>query len=175
MKSLLFALPVIALSTTAMAESAGMPPYTLDPGPHAGNWEATLAGTGFSNDDLDRNIMNVTGSIGYYFSKNVLLSFRQRLIYSDPGDNSLFNGASIFQAAYQWDLAKWQPYVGVNAGGAYGSQITDDGIFGVEGGLKYYVNESTFVFGNIAYETSIIQDCCSDGVFPYSLGIGFNF
>ncbi|MGH8658290.1 MAG: hypothetical protein ACREV4_07395 [Gammaproteobacteria bacterium] len=175
MKSLLFALPVIALSTTAMAESAGMPPYTIDPGPHAGNWEATLTGTGRSDDDLDQNLMGVTASIGYYFSKNVLVGFKQRLLYTDPGDNSFFNGASVFQAAYQWDLARWQPYVGFNIGGQYGAQLTDDGVFGPEVGLKYFVNESTFVFGNIAYETSIIDDCCTEGTFPYSLGIGFNF
>ncbi|MGH8593887.1 MAG: hypothetical protein ACREV3_08530, partial [Gammaproteobacteria bacterium] len=69
MKSLLFAFPVFALSTAAMAESAGMPPYTLDPGPHAGTWEATLTGTGQSDTEFDSPNFGVTGSIGHYFTK----------------------------------------------------------------------------------------------------------
>jgi len=174
MKSLLFALPVIALSTTAMAESAGMPPYTLDPGPHAGNWEATLTGTGQSDDSFDSPNFGVTGSIGYYFSKNVLLAFRQGLQYDDAGGSTLVNGSSVFLGAYQWDFAKWQPYLGVDLGGLYGAGVKDDGIVGPEGGVKYFVNESTFIFGSIAYLVPI-SECCNDGVIPYSLGIGFDF
>ena len=46
MMKLFFALSGIAFSTVAMAQSTGMPPYTPDPGPVAGNWETTLSGTG---------------------------------------------------------------------------------------------------------------------------------
>lgn len=174
MKGLFFALPVIALNTVAMAESAGMPPYTLDPGPHAGNWEATLTGSGQSDVDFDTNGIGVTGSLGYYFTKNVLLTFKQGVNYRDDEDTGFINGRSVLQAAYQWDLARWQPYLGVNVGGQYGPRLRDDGVFGPEAGIKYYVNESTFLFGNIAYETPI-GECCKDGTIPYALGIGFNF
>lgn len=174
MKSLLFALPVIALSTAAMAESGGMPPYTLDPGPHAGNWEATLSGAGQSDDDFNDADFGVIGSIGYYFSKNVLVTFKQGLTFSGQGSSDTFNARSVFQGAYQWDLGRWQPYLGLNLGGIYGANINDDGVVGPEAGLKYYVNESTFMFGNIAYET-LIDNCCTNGNIPYALGIGFNF
>lgn len=174
MKRLLFALPVIALSTTAMAESTGMPPYTLDFGPHAGNWEATLSGTGQSDNDFNDADFGVAGSIGYYFSKNIVVTFKQALNYSGVGPSDTFNARSVFQAAYQWDLGRWQPYLGLNLGGIYGAVVEDDGVVGPEAGLKYYVNESTFMFGNIAYE-SLIGSCCTDGNIPYSVGIGFNF
>ncbi|MGH8604348.1 MAG: hypothetical protein ACREXR_16695, partial [Gammaproteobacteria bacterium] len=163
MKSLLFAFPVIALSTAAMAESAGMPPYTLDPGPHAGNWEATLTGTGQSDDEFDSPNFGVAGSIGHYFTKNILLSFKQALQYDDVGDSSLINARSVFQAAYQWDFARWQPYLGVNLGGLYGAGVEDDGVWGPEGGLKFFVNESTFIFGSVSYEM-LMSQCCKDGV-----------
>ena len=66
------------------------------------------------------------------------------------------------------------PLVGLNVGAIYGAGIHDDAIFGPEVGLKYFVNESTFVYGNIAYEVPF-DECCKDGVVPYALGIGFNF
>lgn len=174
MKRLLFALPVIALSTTALAESTGTSPYTLDPGPHAGDYEVTLSGVGQSDSGFDDTDFAFAGSIGYYFSKNILVTFKQAAGFDDRGNSTQVNGRSIFQAAYQWDLAKWQPYLGVNLGGQYGAGLEDDGVFGPEGGLKYYVNESTFVFGSVGYETPM-QHCCNDGTIPYRLGVGFNF
>ena len=62
----------------------------------------------------------------------------------------------------------------VNLGGIYGADVEDDGLVGPEVGVKYYVNESTFLFGNIAYEVPV-SECCNDGNVPYALGVGFNF
>lgn len=176
MMKLFFALSGIVLSTVAMAQSTGMPPYTPDPGPVAGNWEAILIGAGDSttDDGFDNSDFRFAGSIGYYLTKNIPLSFRQGISYADVGDSSEINARSVFQAAYQWDLARWQPYLGVNLGGLYGAGVEDDGIVGPEGGIKYFVNESTFIFGSIAYEV-VISECCNDGVVPYALGIGFDF
>ncbi len=176
MMKLFFALSGIALSTVAMAQSTGMPPYTPDPGPVAGNWEATISGAGDSttDDGFDNSDFRFAGSIGYYLTKNIPLSFKQGVSYADVGDSSQLNGRSVFQAAYQWDLARWQPYLAVNVGGLYGAGVEDDGIWGPEGGVKYFVNESTFIFGSIAYEM-LIGECCNNGVVPYLLGIGFDF
>ncbi|MGH8532378.1 MAG: hypothetical protein ACREV1_06495 [Gammaproteobacteria bacterium] len=176
MMKLFFALSGIALSTVAMAQSTGMPPYTPDPGPVAGNWEATLSGTGDSDtgDGFDNSDFGFAGSIGYYLTKNIPLTFKQGVNYADVGNSSFLNGRSVFQAAYQWDFARWQPYLGLNLGGLYGAGVEDDGVWGPEGGLKFFVNESTFIFGSISYEM-LISECCKDGVVPYSLGIGFDF
>jgi len=176
MMKLFFALSGIALSTVAMAQSTGMPPYTPDPGPVAGNWEATLSGTGDSDteDGFDNSDFGFAGSIGYYLTKNIPLTFKQGVSYGDVGDSNFLNGRSVFQAAYQWDLARWQPYLGLNLGGRYGARVEDDGVWGPEGGLKFFVNESTFVFGSISYEM-LISKCCTEGVIPYALGIGFDF
>ena len=174
MKPYLTLLPLMILSTASLAQGRAVPPYTPDPGPHAGNWESTLTGTGLSDDSFDAPNFGVTGSLGYYYTKNFVLTFKQGLQLNDSGNNTLISGRSVVQAAYQWDFAKWQPYLGMNVGGIYGAGIMDDAIFGPELGLKYYVNESTFIFGNMAYEVPF-DECCKDGVVPYSVGIGFNF
>jgi hypothetical protein len=175
MKKQLLAFPLLALSAVVLAQESGnMPPYTYDPGPVAGNWESTLTGTGQSDDDFDNSNFGLTGSLGYYFNKNFIVTFKQGVGANETGDSTLVNGRSVLQAAYQWDLAKWQPYLGINVGGIYGAGIEDNAIVGPEGGIKYFVNESTFIFGSIAYEVPV-DECCKDGIVPYSLGIGFDF
>ena len=170
----LLAISLVAMGHIAVAQAEGMPPYTLDPGPHAGNYEATLTGTGQSNTDFDNTNFGLTGSVGYYYTKNWLFSVKQGAQINDDGDATLINARTIFQAAYQWDFAKWQPYLGLNAGGVYGAGIHDQAVFGPELGVKYFVNESTFIFANMAYEMSV-DECCNNGNIPYSVGVGFDF
>ncbi len=174
MKHTLLTLPLVIVSAIAAAQDDDMPPHTPDPGPRAGNWEATLTGTGQSTDDFDNSNFGVTGSMGRYFTKNFIVTFKQGITYDDVGDSSLVNGRSVIQPAYQWDFAKWQPYLGLNAGAIYGAGVDDAGLIGPEAGVKYFVNGSTFIFGNIAYE-ALMDDCCNDGNVPYSIGIGFDF
>jgi hypothetical protein len=175
MKYTLAAFSILAFSASAIAESSGdMPPYTPKPGPRAGNWEATLSGAGLSDDSFDSNNFGVNGSIGYYLNKNFILTFKQGMFIGDNNNSTLINGRSVVQAAYQWDLDRWQPYVGMNVGGVYGAAVSDEAIFGPEIGVKYYVNESTFLYGNMAYEVPF-DNCCRGGVIPYNVGVGFNF
>ena len=87
MMKLFFALSGIALSTVAMAQSTGTAPYTPDPGPVAGNWEATLSGAGDSttDDGFDNSDFGFAGSIGYYLTKNIPLTFKQGINYARRG------------------------------------------------------------------------------------------
>lgn len=174
MRKILMALPLAALSTFAFAQSGDDAPYTADPGPRAGTREATLTGSGLSDDDFDNSDFGVTGSYGYYFSKNFVMTFKQGLQLSSENDSTIVDGRSVLQAAYQWDFDRWQPYLGMNVGGIYGAGVNDEAIFGPEAGIKYFVNESTFLFGNIAYEMPV-DECCKDGIVPYSVGVGFDF
>lgn len=174
MKKLLSAMSFIAFSSVAGADSGTMPPYTADPGPRAGNWEATLSGAGLSDSDFDSNNFGAGGSLGYYINKNFIVTFKQGLQFGDNNNSTQVNARSVIQAAYQWDWGRWQPYAGMNVGGVYGAGIDDEALFGPEVGMKYYVNETTFLYGNVAYEVPF-DDCCKDGVVPYTLGVGFNF
>lgn len=173
MKKLLIAvLPLAAITTVVMAEPAA--PYAADPGPRAGNREATLTGSGLSDSDFNDSNFGVTGSYGYYYDDNVIVTLKQSLQLNDTGTSTLVDGRTILQAAYQWDFGKWRPYAGMNVGGIYGAGVRDEALFGPEVGVKYYVNESTFLFGNVAYEVPV-DECCDNGVVPYALGVGFNF
>lgn len=174
MYKLLLAVSIAALSGTAAAQSAGTPPYTADPGPSAGDWEATLTGSGLSDYKFKDNSLGVTGSIGYYYTDNWLFSVKQSLANQAQGNSNLINARTVFQGAYQFDMGKWQPYVGMNVGAYYGAGVSDDASFGPEVGLKYYVNESTFLYGNMAYEVPF-DNCCKGGIVPYAIGVGFNF
>ncbi|MEQ8662588.1 MAG: hypothetical protein RLW62_17390 [Gammaproteobacteria bacterium] len=174
MRTTLLALAVAAVSPASIAQADSDSPYSLDPGPRAGSWESTLTGSGQSDDSFDNSNFGVTGSLGYYKTKNLLFTVKQSLQLNDDNDSTLFGGRTIGQAAYQWDHGRWQPYVGMNVGGIYGATVSDEAVFGPEVGLKYYVNESTFMFGNISYEVPF-DECCNDGVVPYSVGVGFNF
>ncbi|MEQ8231534.1 MAG: hypothetical protein RLW61_04855 [Gammaproteobacteria bacterium] len=174
MRTTLLALAVAAASPASIAQSDGDSPYSLDPGPRAGTWESTLTGSGQSDSEFDNSNFGVTGSLGYYKTKNLVFTVKQSLQLNDDNDSTLFGGRTIGQAAYQWDHGRWQPYVGMNVGGIYGATVADEAVFGPEVGLKYYVNESTFMFGNISYEVPF-DECCKDGVVPYSVGVGFNF
>lgn len=168
------ALLTASLCFSATAEQNLSSPYTSDPGPRAGDWEATLTGSGRSDDEFDSNNLGVSGSIGYFATKNWLFSLKQSLTTTDIGNSNLISGRSVFQAAYQFDLGRLQPYIGMNVGAYYGAGIEDDAAIGPELGIKYYVNESTFLYGNMAYEVPI-DDCCKDGFVPYAIGVGFNF
>ncbi len=173
MKRVLLAVSMASIVSAVNAEPATAP-YTADSGPRAGSYEATLSGSGLSDDKFKDSNFGVTGSLGYYYSKNVLFTVKQGLQLNDAGNSSLVNARTVLQTAYQWDLDKWQPYVGMNVGAIYGAGIKDDAIFGPEVGVKYFVNESTFLYGNIAYEVPF-DECCKDGIVPYTLGVGFNF
>ena len=174
MKRTLLALPVVALmSSTAMAQSLEVPPYHPDPGPYAGWWEMTLAGSGQSTDNFDENTFSAAVSVGYYFTENVIVSLRQFIGFSVDGVDD-WTGQTFAAADYQFDFGRWQPFIGVSFGGEYGKEIDEDFLWGPEVGLKYYVNESAFAFGLAAYQLNT-DECCDDGTFNYTLGFGINF
>lgn len=174
MRKLLLAASITTLCLTGAAQADDSAAYTADAGPRAGNWEATLTGSGQSDYKFKENSLGLSGSLGYFFTKNWLVSLKQSANANDTGDSTLLNGRSVLQAAYQFDLDRWQPYIGMNVGGYYGAGIEDDAAFGPEVGIKYYVNESTFLYGNMAYEVPF-DDCCKGGIVPYAVGVGFNF
>jgi hypothetical protein len=95
---------------------------------------------------------------------------KQSVATNGTGDNNLISGRSVFQAAYQLDLGKWQPYAGMNVGAFYGASVNDDASFGPEVGIKYYVNETTFLYGNMAYDVPFV---CADVKARLSAAIGF--
>ncbi len=174
-KLLIGSLLVGALSGQAMAQGMETPPYTPNVGPRAGDYEALLSGSGASSNNFDNNTLGVTGSLGYYWTENVLFGFRQSVGFGlEDGGTDTWNGQSVFFADYVFNLGRWRPYLGVFIGGVYGKGVDDDGVAGLQGGIKWYANESTFLHGGAAYGPTFTEGF-DEGVLQYTIGVGFNF
>jgi len=176
MKKLVMGLALAAcLGSQAMAQSASTPPYTPSVGPRAGDYEFLLSGSGTSTNNLDNNAFGATGSIGYFLTPSWLAGFRQSFGFSiiDDGDDG-WAGQSVAFIQYNLNLGRWRPYIGAFVGGIYGKNVDEDGVGGLEGGLKWYANESTFLYGGASYGPTFSEGF-DEGVLQYAIGVGFNF
>jgi len=163
-----FIIPVAALllvATTAQGQF------------EAGNWELKLAGNGANDQDFDGGTVAITGSLGYFTSKEFEVGLRQSLNWSDSVEDtgdSIWSGDTRIFADYHFDMDRWQPYVGVFGGYIYGDVADDSWIGGPEVGVKYFVNSTTFIDVNAAYAFNL-EEGLDEGGFLYGLGVGFRF
>jgi|SwirhisoilCB3_FD_contig_101_328666_length_608_multi_4_in_0_out_0_1 hypothetical protein len=147
----------------------------------AGTFELTLSGSGASNRDVNSGNFNVNIGFGYFILDGLELTGRQSIGYSDPevGGTSVAWSSSL-AIDYHFDLDRFQPFIGAAVGYNYGTGVTDTGIIGPEAGVKYFVNQNTFLFALVQYQFffrngSDIGNNFDDGSFLYALGIGFTF
>lgn len=145
-------------------------------------WELLLAGAGSSDNEFDGGGFQLNAQVGYYFTDALQVNVRQSAGYSDFGDSS-WNAGTRVGVDYHFDLGADQrvvPFVGVAAGYLYGDATNDTWIAGPEGGVKFYVNDTTFIYGSVAYEflfddAEEADDSFSDGQFVYAVGVGFRW
>lgn len=161
--------------TQASGPQGSVPPYTPEVGPRQGDWEAFIGGSGTSDDKFNRNALGVNGSIGYYALKWLPVSLRQSFL-ATFGDhvNDNFQYSTTGAIDLQAPLGRFQPFIGGFGGYAYGANYS--WLTGPEAGIKFYVNESTFILGIFQY--GLIADKnfeWDDGIAVYSVGAGFNF
>ena len=78
---------------------------------------------------------------------------------------------------YHLDLGRFWPFFGANLGYVYGEDVSDTWALGLEGGLKYFVNSTTFVLGRVEYQWLLDDDDegFGDGQWVYVVGIGFKW
>lgn len=77
-------------------------------------------------------------------------------------------------------MGRFWPFVGVSLGYVYGDAVEDTWVAGPEAGLRYFVNETTFVVGMVEYEfffedSDEAEDAFDDGRFVYTLAMGFRW
>ena len=144
-----------------------------------GDKEVTLAGQAANGTDWDGVVIGANGSIGYFITDNLEVALRQSLTYSDFGDTAL-NGSTRVALDFHFDLEALQPFVGANFGFVYGDSVNDTFEAAPEGGVKWFVNSTTFIFAMAEYQFFFdsgddADDSVDDGQFVFSLGIGFRF
>jgi hypothetical protein len=162
--------------TAASRAQRDVPPYTAEVGPRQGDWEGFIGGSGSSSSgEFNDNNLGVSASIGYYVFNWMPVSLRQAVAtrfgsaVEDEWDFAT-TGAIDFQAP----LGRFQPFIGVFGGYSYGDQ--NSALAGPEGGIKFYVNESTFIQGLMQYGWLLDKSFESDeGRAVYTIGMGFNF
>jgi hypothetical protein len=159
----------------ATTPKGDVPPYTAEVGPRQGDWEAFIGGSGTSDDEFKRNALSVSGSIGYYVLKFLPISLHQSFGAVFGGHvNDNFQYSTTGAIDLQAPLGRFQPFIGGFGGYAYGANYS--WVAGPEAGLKFYVNESTFIQGLFQY--ALIADKnfqWNDGFAVYTIGAGFNF
>lgn len=169
--ALLFAAP----AAWAQAERAA------DFGPTTGDREVTLSGSGSSDNELDNTTLGVSGSYGFYTTPNLLFGLRQSVNYTGIDDaDDAFNGSTRGFVDYVFGTGRLRPFVGASLGAVYGDNVEESVAVGPEAGVKYYADRNTFVFGQVEYQilfedSSEFDNNIDDGIFNYTIGVGFNF
>jgi hypothetical protein len=149
-----------------------------------GDWELTLGATGSNGPNFNGVNAGGNGSLGYFFTPNIELGVRQGLQYTDIGTGGSGHGSSLqletdVPLDYHFDLGRWQPFVGVNIGYIYGDAVHNTFEAGPEAGVKWFANDTTFIYLLADYEFPFDKhsnhNAFSNGIFNYGLGIGFRF
>ena len=147
----------------------------------AGDKSFTLSGTGASDKDFNTNTFGTTGELGWFLSDHFELGVRQSInVLALDNQDDHWSGATRGFADYNFGQGSIVPYLGANIGGIYGEDVHDTGAAGLEGGLKFYVKDKTFIALQIEYDflfdnASDVDNQFDDGAYFYQLGIGFNF
>jgi hypothetical protein len=141
----------------------------------------TLSGTGQNDNDFADFIFSIEGQFGYFFTNNIEGLFQQNIDWVDvPGSDDDWGGATRVGLRYNWDMGRLWPFVGADLGYIYGDRVRDTWTAGPEAGVRYFVNETTFILGQVQYEfffrnTSDVNHAFDDGRWLYTLGMGFRW
>jgi hypothetical protein len=178
MKRLLFATSLLALlPAVAFAQDS-----QFRGGAKTGSNEITLSGTGSSNNDFDAGSFGVSGSYGYFMTNSFELGARQSINWAgaNNADDSWSGSTRIFADYHFLSTQRFRPFVGASIGYTYGDGVSDTGTIGPELGIKYYVNDTTFIIGMAEYQWFFdsgddVSDNFDNGAFLYTVGLGFVF
>jgi len=184
--SLVALAPLVSTAALAQSEEAqnrnqqnqSTPMY----GPTEGSHEFTLSGQGTSNRDLDNGSFGITGSYGWYLSRDLQFSVRQSVNWASIDNSSdRINGSTRGALDYHFNATdRLRPFIGASIGAIYGDAVNDTGIIGPEVGVKYYLNPTTFILGQMEYQYMFddgddIDNNFDNGAFAYTVGLGLNF
>lgn len=166
------------LSMTAIAQSSEF-------GPVQGEQEFSISGSGGSDRNFNSGTFGVTGDLGWYLRNNVVAGIRQSVNYASIEGESLkddfWNGSTRGYVNYQFMDDRTRPFLGASLGGIYGDGVKNSAFAGLETGLKYYVIPKAYFLARVEYQflfssTSDASDAFQDdGIWAYTVGLGYNF
>ena len=149
-----------------------------------GDMELTLGGNANGGKDFDGLSGGINASLGWFLTDQLELGVRQSVNYTDvntpPNAGGQLSGSTRVFGDFHFDMGAWQPFIGANIGYAYGDAVSDTWEAAPEGGVKYFMNSTTFIFATVEYQfffdqADNIDDAFDDGQFVYSLGLGVKF
>lgn len=141
----------------------------------AGDRAATISGSGINSKDFDNGALGVSGSIDWFVIDNLAVGVRQDVNWvQNEDEDDTFAGATRLAADYHLDFGRLQPFVGGSIGYVYGDAINESWVAGPEGGLKFFVNNTTYLFGQTAYQFDL-DDGFDEGTWIHNIGVGFKF
>jgi hypothetical protein len=148
----------------------------------AGDFDLTISGQGSNDPHFNGFSAGATGSLGYLVTENLELAVRQNVEYNDitgvPGGHGAHStwDATTF-GAVDWNfsgMGRLVPFVGANIGFKYG-QAPNTWEAGPEAGIKYFLNDTTYIQLSAQYEffwKHFRSSSFSNGEFIYGLGLG---
>lgn len=158
--ALLLAMPAIAMANFRMGDT------TL-----------TVSGTGSSDTDFDYNVFASSFSVGRFITDGWEGLLRQDVgISKAEGSSTRGNAATSLGLDYNWGFGAWVPFAGANIGYIYGSGVDDTFFAGPETGVKFFINDTTFVQALVQYQWFFDRmreiDNFDEDRFVYGLGMG---
>jgi len=141
----------------------------------------SLGGSGASDEEFADNDFTFEGSFSYFFTDAIEGAVRQGLAFNDvSGNDDEWAAATRAALDYNFDMGRFWPFVGASLGYVYGDAVKDTWVAGPEAGLRYFVNETTFILGMVEYEfffedSDEAGDAFDDGRFVYTLAMGFRW
>lgn len=147
-----------------------------------GTNEFSVSGAGTSDKNFDNNAFTMNLMFGRYMSEGNLLGVRQlaSAVNNQEAEETDWNGSTRLFYDFHFDMDHWKPFLGVSVGYIYGETLEESWIAGPELGLKYYPLTNTFIAAQLEYQflfddADEADDQFEDGVYIYSLGMGYNF
>jgi hypothetical protein len=137
----------------------------------------TMGAGGTSDRKFSTNSFSINGDVGYFWMDNVEASLRQNLTRADAGrgGGSLWQASTRLAVDWHFVIGEFLPFVGAQAGILYGDPRTNF-ILGPELGLKYFVNQTTYIQGLAEYQyLTRTDDDFKSGRWQYTVGIGYRF
>ena len=95
--------------------------------------------------------------------------------------DGFWNGSTRGYLTHQFLDGRARPFVGASLGGIYGDGVKDSAFAGRETGMKYYVLPKAYFLARAEYQflfsdTDDANDAFQeDGIWAYTIGLGYNF